>query len=128
MSAVPDSQVGVASGVNNAVARCAALLAVAVFGAIAFSAFDRSLERRIAASPLPPAARAAILAEPEKLVGGPLPETLRGGERQAAEAAIAGAIVDSFRLVMVLAAALALAGAACAAATIPREMPARPGA
>ena len=44
MNAVPDHQVGVASGVNNTVARVAGLLAVAVFGAVAQGVSDSVLE------------------------------------------------------------------------------------
>jgi hypothetical protein len=47
MNAVPDSESGLASGINNAVSRLAALLAVAVFGAILVTVFNHSLDQSL---------------------------------------------------------------------------------
>ncbi len=44
MNAVPDSESGLASGVNNAVSRLASLLAVAAFGAVLVTFFNHSLD------------------------------------------------------------------------------------
>lgn len=47
MNAVPDSESGLASGVNNAVSRLASLLAVAVFGVVLVMVFNHSLEQHL---------------------------------------------------------------------------------
>jgi EmrB/QacA subfamily drug resistance transporter len=47
MGAVETRHAGLASGINNAVARAASLLAVAAFGLVVLSAFQRGLERRL---------------------------------------------------------------------------------
>src|SRR5262249_56401381 len=61
MAAVDETRVGVASGVNNAVARVAALLAVAIVGVVALAVFSRALSSRADALDLPPALRSAIV-------------------------------------------------------------------
>ncbi len=60
MNAVPESEPGLASGINNAVSRLSSLLAVAVFGVILVMAFNHSLNRRLAWLNLTPATRAEI--------------------------------------------------------------------
>src|SRR2546426_12628926 len=49
MGAVGDRHAGVASGINNAVSRIAALLALAVFGVGMLNAFNSSLAERLRA-------------------------------------------------------------------------------
>jgi EmrB/QacA subfamily drug resistance transporter len=47
MNAVPGSESGLASGVNNAVSRLASLLAVAVFGVVLVTVFNHSLDEHL---------------------------------------------------------------------------------
>jgi EmrB/QacA subfamily drug resistance transporter len=97
MGAAGEDQAGTASGVNNAVARVAGALAVAVLGIVFVQTFDG----RIAA--LPVALRDALPAEAlAALAGTPLPDDATGR-------AIAPALHAAFR-------AVALTGAACALA------------
>jgi hypothetical protein len=109
----------VASGINNAAAAVANLLAVAVLGAVALNVYDRDLDRHLAAQPVSAEVRAAVQESRGKFVADLALARLQGDDRQAAEAIVRGALADSIALVMWLAAALALAGAVCAALTIP---------
>jgi len=119
IGAVPTHRAGVASGINNAAAAVANLLAVAVLGAVALSVYDRDLDRHLAAQPVSADVRAAVQESRGKFVAEPALARLQGDDRQAAETIVRGALADSIALVMWLAAALALTGAACAALTIP---------
>ena len=123
MSAVPDRQIGVASGVNNAIADIASLLAVAAFGAVGFAVFANALDAALGSLGLVPEMSQALGAIKQTLAGTDLPATLSDDARVALRSAISTAFADSFRVLMLAAAALAALSAACAAATIPREAP-----
>jgi EmrB/QacA subfamily drug resistance transporter len=119
ISAVPTHRAGVASGINNAAAAVANLLAVAVLGAVALNIYDRDLDRHLAAQPVSAEVQAAVQESHGKFVAESALARLQGDDRQAAAAIVRAALADSIALVMWLAAALALAGAVCAALTIP---------
>jgi EmrB/QacA subfamily drug resistance transporter len=113
---------GTASGVNNAVARVAAVMAVATLGTVILAAFPVRLSQTIADSGLTAPQQAAILDQSDKLGGIVLPEGLDVPERQAAAQAIDAAFVYGYRWVMGVCAGLALASAAVAYFTIrPRD-------
>jgi MFS transporter len=69
MGAVDTGRAGSASGVNNAVARAAGLLAIAVQGLVVLTVFSSSLDRYLARLSLPSEARNMLIAQRSKLVG-----------------------------------------------------------
>lgn len=114
INAVDDRYAGTASGVNNAVARTANLLAVALLGAIAVTVFATALDRRVSTLEISPAAAHAVRQHSDQLAAMPMPENVSPSERRALAEATDEAFVVSFRAVMLIAAALTLAGALCA--------------
>ena len=60
LSDADEGNAGIASGVNNAIARVAGLIAIAALGAVISAQFKSTLARHLAGVPLSPAARAAV--------------------------------------------------------------------
>ncbi|HWK51936.1 MAG TPA: MFS transporter [Steroidobacter sp.] len=118
MRAVDDRHAGVASGINNATARIAGMLAVAVLGMIAVAAFGRSVDARVEHMSLSNETRELVCAEIPKLAEAQAPQSIAGEQRAAVQRAFKDSFVYSFRVVSLIAAALAFASAACGWLTI----------
>ncbi len=131
MNAVGQDRVGAASGINNAVARVAGVLAIAILGIVMFNAFSSRLDRELdRLSPtIPPTILADLRANEIKLAGMHVPDGPDRTTQAAIQASISGAFVFGFRTVMLICAALAAAGAAVAAFMIPagHDQPAAAG-
>ena len=120
MNSVTQNRVGVASGVNNAVARSAGLLAIAVLGIVMLHAFNRALDQRSIGWQLPVTARQSLQAQRSKLAAASLPEDLDQMTQQMMGHAIAESFVHAFRLIMAIGAILAVASALTALIFISR--------
>src|SRR5688500_9876523 len=113
MRAVDDRHAGVASGINNATARIAGMLAVAVLGVIAVGVFGEALDERLGQMSLSQEARELVRAEIPKLAEAEAPRSLDPTQRTVLQQAFKDSFVRSFRIVSLVAAALALASAVC---------------
>lgn len=111
MGAVSDRQAGIASGINNAVARTAGLLSIALLSIVVQSAFNYSLDRRLAMLTLPPGVKQLLDAQRINLAGAEVPSNLGSDLVAALRRAIALSFVDSFRLIIFISIGLALASA-----------------
>ncbi|GAB4371531.1 MAG: MFS transporter [Elainellaceae cyanobacterium] len=109
MNAVNIRNVGVASGVNNAVSRIASLLAIALLGIVILNRFAVSLSQRTALLQLPAAAQQFLETQHVNLAAAAVPPGLSQDVEAALRGAIAAAFVDGFRLVMQIASGLAIA-------------------
>jgi EmrB/QacA subfamily drug resistance transporter len=109
MNAVPRNRVGIASGINNAVSRAAALLAIAVFGIVMFNVFNRSLDSRLSNLELPAAVQHSLDDRRINLAAAKISEEIAPATREVLKQAIDESFVKGFRRVMLVGAALALA-------------------
>src|SRR5713101_1415414 len=111
MNSVTQNRVGIASGVNNAVARGAGLLAIAVLGIVMLHAFNHALDQRLSAWKLPPSALQSLQAQRSKLAAASLPEELDALTHQVIIRATDESFVRAFRWIMGIGAILAAASA-----------------
>ena len=106
---------GLASGVNNAVARVAGLLAVALLGVFVYGVFSASLDARLDRMDLSGEIRSEMEAAKTHLGAAEAPEGVEAVTAAHIERAIDESFVAGFRAVMLISAGLALASALVAA-------------
>jgi EmrB/QacA subfamily drug resistance transporter len=126
MNAVDVRHAGAASGINNAVARTAGLLAVALMSVLVLHVFNREMDSLLAAMDITPDVAAALDAERVKLAAAEVPPSARASDRTAIRRAISIAFVTGFRHMAMVAAGLALASALTALAMIAQPEPGAP--
>ena len=119
MGSVDRDLAGTASGINNAVARVAGVLAIAVFGIVIVSAFSSHLNHSLAHLAIPPSILRAIQSNEIKLAGLQLPFGLNADTAAVIRASVSQAFVFGFRLVMLICAGLSMISAAFAWLMIP---------
>jgi len=115
LNGVPGKDQGTASGISNAVARVAGLLAIAIFGILAVSSFERTLDPLLDAARISHDTRAQLAPERAKLGAMKPPEGLPPAEANAVRTAVRKSLDGAFRVVSLGCAVLALLSAACAA-------------
>ncbi|MDX6721589.1 MAG: hypothetical protein QOJ63_3843 [Solirubrobacteraceae bacterium] len=110
LSDADEHHAGVASGVNNAIARAAGLLGVAALGAVIAAQFAGALHERIDASSLSRAAQAAIHGAEEQVLVRADVSGLSPAQGAAVTAATEAASVHAFHVGMLISAALVALG------------------
>jgi EmrB/QacA subfamily drug resistance transporter len=114
MNSVSKDRVGSASGINNAVARVAGVLAIAIIGIVMVKAFGSQLNRGLAHLLLSHAILRQIQADEIKLASLQIPPGLSLSTVAAIRESVKEAFVFGFRIVMLACAALSLASSAVA--------------
>jgi EmrB/QacA subfamily drug resistance transporter len=94
---VDESQAGIASAVNNAIARTAGLISVAAVGAIVSAQFAAALDQRLG-DRLPPSSQPAVQEAKRRTFGVIAPSAVPPSQRALAANASAGASEDAFHL------------------------------
>ena len=113
MSSVSQTHAGVASGVNNAVARTAGLVAIAVFGIIMLHVFKSQLDQRM--TNWPSEVVQSVRAQSNKLAAIEIPADQN---QKSVRRAVDESFVSGFRAVMLAGALLATASALTGAVLI----------
>ncbi len=121
MNSVDQDRVGAASGINNAVARVAGVLAIAVLGLVMVHAFSSRLNHTLANMALQTSVVHEIESGEIKLAGLQAPANLDPGTRAAVNELIRQAFIFGFRIVMLICAGLSLASAVVAWIMIPND-------
>jgi len=119
MNSVGQDRAGAASGINNAVARVAGVLAIAILGIVMVKVFSSSLNRSLTGRVLPPGILQHIQSNEVKLAGLDLPSGLDSATTALIRASISHAFVFGFRTIMLICAGLSVAGALAAWLMIP---------
>jgi hypothetical protein len=102
---------GIASGVNNAIARVAGLLAVAALGAVVAAQFGSAIDERLAGRRLSPAAQSIVAEAKHRTLARADPDALAPAEARLVTQAAQDAAVSAFhRGVGIAAAFVALGG------------------
>lgn len=114
MGAIDEDHAGTASGINNAVARVAGLLSIAILGAAMVSAFSLRLNRDVLQLAVAPAAELDLQSNEIKLAAMDVPPGIDSSLASSIRVSIDGAFVFAFRLVMLICAGLAVTGSAVA--------------
>jgi EmrB/QacA subfamily drug resistance transporter len=114
MGSIAQDRAGTASGINNAVSRVAALLAIAVLGVVMVTEFGAQLSRHLAVAEVPQNIRIQLQSNAVKLAALRPPAGISPATAAAIESSVSASFVDSFRLMMWICTALAIISAAIA--------------
>jgi EmrB/QacA subfamily drug resistance transporter len=110
LAGAESSQAGIASGVNNAIARVAGLLGTAAVGAAVAASFGSRLDGNLAGVRLGAVARVAVAQAKRLPLGRPNVHALPAAQAHALSAAAEAASLHSFHLGLAIAAALVALG------------------
>jgi len=124
LAGVDQSEAGIASAVNNAVARVAGLIATVAIGALVAAQFSSSLDHRLAGQHLTPRGHAAVAAAKQLTLGTPSVGDLPRHEAVAITVASVDSSQQAFRVGIGVAGSLVIIGGLIGAAGIrnPRRL------
>ena len=111
MNSVAQRHAGTASGINNAVARLAGVLAIAVFGIVMVKVFDRRLDHRLTNLNLPVNIVQDLRSREIELAGLQPPRSLDTDTVAAIRHAISESFISGFRVVLFCCAGLSIGSA-----------------
>jgi predicted MFS family arabinose efflux permease len=110
LAGVDENDAGIASGVNNAVARVAGLIGTVAVGALVAAQFSSSIDHQLAGRPLTPAGRAAVAQAKRLTLGRPSVTGVPPREASAIIVASYQSSLEAFRVGIGVAGALVIVG------------------
>jgi EmrB/QacA subfamily drug resistance transporter len=119
--AVDVEKSGVASGVNNAVARTAGLIAIAALGIVLAAVFNTGFDRRMARHHVAPQTARIAHDERARLYAGTVPSDVPAQDRAAVEEAVREGFLAGFRGVMIASSGVCVVAAFIALVAIPKK-------
>ena len=122
MGSADQKRAGAASGINNAVARVASVLAIAILGIVMVRMFRSSLVQSLSAQALPPGILQYIQSNAIKLAGLDLPIGLDANTIVTIRASISHAFVFGFRIEMLICSGLSVASGVVAWLMVPGKV------
>ena len=124
LAGIDQTEAGIGSAVNNAVARVAGLIATVAIGAVVAAQFSASLDQKLAGRPLTPGGRAAVAQAKQLTFGRPAVAGLPPREAVAITVASGQSSLEAFRVGIGIAGALVIIGGLIGAAGIrnPRRL------
>jgi EmrB/QacA subfamily drug resistance transporter len=118
LAGINQTEAGIGSAVNNAVARVAGLIATVAIGALVAAQFSASLDHKLAGQPLTPRGRAAVAQAKQLTLGRPSVAGLPPREAAAITVASGQSSLEAFRVGIGVAGALVIIGGLIGAAGI----------
>jgi EmrB/QacA subfamily drug resistance transporter len=109
LGGVEERHAGMASAINNAVARIGSLLAIAAIGAVVSVSFASALDERTAELPLDAEGRAFVQDARDRALTAEAPASL-GAQRASVDEALDDSSVEAFRLAMLITGGLVAVG------------------
>jgi EmrB/QacA subfamily drug resistance transporter len=110
MGAVSEDNAGIASGINNTVARAAGVLAIALLGSLALFSFNKSIEQKISGMDLTESIKNEIMLESSKLAGAEVPEALSADNKIIIKQVYKDSFIEAFNKVIYIAAIMTFLG------------------
>jgi hypothetical protein len=111
LGAVEERHAGIASGINNAVSRVAGLFAVAVFGVLMVTSFQRGLTQRMNDLPLSAEQKDQISSQSNDLLNLKIPDDVDPRTANMIKSDVRDSFVGGFRSITFASAGLAIASA-----------------
>jgi hypothetical protein len=114
MGAISEDNSGIASGINNTVARAAGVLAIALLGAMALLYFQKSIENEISVMDIPPGMKNEIMFESSKFAAAEVPDGLSEENKTIVQRHLNNSFIGAFNRVVYIASLLCFLGSVMA--------------